>query len=102
MAETLALGYTYESTQRELSNEYHHGRVWMVFKNLSILVIWTKVNSVLKGLRQENDNCEGHLLTNYHISPFCQRQVHKFKSGTFYCMGISKCKAIARMKRLKQ
>ena len=34
MTETLAQGYTSESTQRELSNEYQHDRVKMVFKNL--------------------------------------------------------------------
>ena len=32
MAETLAHRYSSESTQRELSNEYQHNRVKMVFK----------------------------------------------------------------------
>ena len=32
MIETLANGYSYESTQRELSNEYRHDRVKMIFK----------------------------------------------------------------------
>ena len=50
MTETLANGYSYESTQRELSNEYPHDRVWMVFKNLCIGVLWTKVAVALKGL----------------------------------------------------
>ena len=50
MTETLAHGYSFESTQRELSNEYLHDRVQMVFKNLFILVRWTKLASALEGL----------------------------------------------------
>ena len=38
------MGYSSESTRRELTNEYQHDRVnKMVFKNLCILVLWTKV-----------------------------------------------------------
>ena len=47
MIETLANGYKWAN---ELSNEYQHDRVWMFFKNLCILVLWTKVASALKGL----------------------------------------------------
>ena len=50
MIETLAHGYSSESTQLELSNEYQCNRVLMVFKNLCILVLWTKVASALEGL----------------------------------------------------
>ena len=50
MTETLANGYSSESTQRELSDEYQHDRVVMIFKNLCILVLWTKVASALEGL----------------------------------------------------
>ena len=50
MTENMVNGYSSESTQRELSNEYQHDRVEMVFKNLSILVLWTKVASALEGL----------------------------------------------------
>ena len=50
MTETLAYGYSSERTQRELSNEYQNDRVWMVFKNLGVLVLWTKVASALEGL----------------------------------------------------
>ena len=52
MFETLAHGYSSEShgTQRELSDEYQHHSVKMVFKNLCILVFWTKVASSLEGL----------------------------------------------------
>ena len=50
MTETLAYGYSSKSTQRELTNEYQHDRVGMVFKNLCVLVLWTKVASALEGL----------------------------------------------------
>ena len=52
MTETLANGYSSESVQRELSNECQHERVWMVYKNLCILVLWTKVASALEGLKE--------------------------------------------------
>ena len=32
MTLTLANGYSSESTQRELSNEYQHDMVWMIFE----------------------------------------------------------------------
>ena len=51
MTETLAYGYSSESTQRELSHEYQHDRVKMVFEKLCILVLWIKVASALEGLR---------------------------------------------------
>ena len=50
MTETLANGYSFESAQRELSNEYQHDIVKMDFENLCILVLWTKVASALEGL----------------------------------------------------
>ena len=53
MTETLANGYSSESTQRELSNEYQHDRDKMVFKNLCVLMLWTKVASILKGLSKK-------------------------------------------------
>ena len=49
MTETLAYGYSSEYTQRELSNQYQDDRVSMFFKNLTFLVLWTKV-SALEGL----------------------------------------------------
>ena len=62
MTETLANGYSYESAQRELSNEYQHDRVQMFFKNLCILVLYTKVVSALEGLKlkliQNGNNVE--------------------------------------------
>ena len=50
MTETLANGYSSESTQRDLSNEYQHDRVCMVFKKLCVFVLWAKVASALEGL----------------------------------------------------
>ena len=50
MSETLANGYLYESTRRELSNEYEHDRVSMVFESICILVLWMNVVSALEGL----------------------------------------------------
>ena len=39
-----------KGTQWELSNEYQHDKVQRIFKNLCILVLWTKVASALEGL----------------------------------------------------
>ena len=52
MTETLANGYSYESTQRELSNEYQHARVEMVFKIFWVRVLRTKVSPILEGLKK--------------------------------------------------
>ena len=48
--ETLAHGYSSESTQWELSNEYQHDRVKLVIKNMCVLVLCIKVASALEGL----------------------------------------------------
>ena len=50
ITETLACGYSFESTPRGLSNEYQHDRVKMVYKNLCLLMHWKKVASALQGL----------------------------------------------------
>ena len=50
MTETLAYGYSYENTPCELSNEYQHDRVYMVFINLRILALRTKEALALEGL----------------------------------------------------
>ena len=50
MTETLANGYSSESTQRELSNEYQHDRVSMVFRHLGVLELWMIVALALEGL----------------------------------------------------
>ena len=52
MTETLANGYSSDSTQRDLSNEYQHDMVWMFFKNLCVLVLWMKVASAWEGLSE--------------------------------------------------
>ena len=51
MTETLANGYSSESTHQELSNEYQHDRILMIFKIICILMLWTKVASALEELR---------------------------------------------------
>ena len=50
MTETLASGYSSESTPPGLSNEYQQDRVWVVFKNLCVRVLWMIVVSALEGL----------------------------------------------------
>ena len=51
MTETLTHGFSSRSTQQELSNEYQHDRVKMVFKHLCVraTVLWMKVASALEG-----------------------------------------------------
>ena len=41
-------GYSYESAQRQLANENQHYRFSMIFKNLCILVLLTKVALALE------------------------------------------------------
>ena len=50
MTETLANGYSSESTHQELSNEYQDDMVSIIFKKICILMLWTKVASALEGL----------------------------------------------------
>ena len=60
MTETLAHGYSSESTQREQSNEYQNDMVMMVFKNLCMCELLMKVASALEGMRVEEsarDTC---------------------------------------------
>ena len=54
ITQTLANGYSSESTRQELSNEYQDDRVSMVFQESCILVLWTKVVSALEGLNMCN------------------------------------------------
>ena len=53
MTETLANWYSSESTQRELNTNM----VWMVFKNLCVLVLREKVASAVEGLSQIFHKC---------------------------------------------
>ena len=49
LSETLAHGYSSESSQWELSNEYQHDRAWMVFKNICVLMCFgRKLNSSVR------------------------------------------------------
>ena len=62
MTETMANGYSSDSTQRELSNEYQHDRVKMIFYN-SFFVHWMKVTSAAEwlfiiGLRSSKAECQ--------------------------------------------
>ena len=50
--ETLAHGYSSESSQRKQSDEYQHDRVEIVFKYLCILELWYKVSSALERVKQ--------------------------------------------------
>ena len=54
MTDTLTRGYSSDSTQQELSNEYQHCRVQMFFKNLCVLVFQTEVASALEGLNSQD------------------------------------------------
>ena len=54
ITETLANGYSSESTRRELSNEYQDNRISMVFQESCLLVLWMKVVSALEGLNHRS------------------------------------------------
>ena len=69
MTETLGYGYSSESTQRDLSNEYQHDRVWMIFKKPCVLVLWMKVASALERL----------------INPFMAKDLLNFTSVVRTC-----------------
>ena len=56
MTKTLAYEYSSESTQQELSNEYQHDRLKMVFTNVCVLVLWMKVASALEEVRDSLEN----------------------------------------------
>ena len=51
MTETLANGYSSESTQHEISNEYQHDKVKMVFKNCCVHALEETIASAFEGLR---------------------------------------------------
>ena len=51
MTETLGYGYSSESTHQELSNEYQHDKVKIIFNNFCIFVLCMKVASALEGLK---------------------------------------------------
>ena len=45
MTETMANGYSYDSTRLDLFNEYQHDRVKMIIKDFVFFVHWIKVTS---------------------------------------------------------
>ena len=49
ITKSLTNGYSFENTHRELSNDYQPSLD--VFKNICVLVLWTKVALALSGLR---------------------------------------------------
>ena len=59
--ETLANGYSSESTQWELSNEYQHDRLWIFFENRCIFVIWMNEALALKGLKGQTSTSSSYL-----------------------------------------
>ena len=79
MAETLANGYSSESTQLGLSNGYQHDRLQIIFKKFCVLVLWMKVASALEGLTLNL------IITNFVLK--CQRKefnvVRSCKLGLF-------------------
>ena len=85
MTETLANGYSSESTQRDLSNEYQHDRVWMVFKNICVLVLRTKKASALEGLKkslapQSETLLQSLRMKQLAVRVFCTFKVHIYES----------------------
>ena len=54
MTETMANWYSFESTQRELPNEYQNDRVKMIFIFFLFFVLSTKVTSVAEGLKMRH------------------------------------------------
>ena len=64
MTENVAYGYSTESAQRELSNEYQNDRVRMFSKNVCILVLWTNVASALVGV----EVCTYCRMANFSVS----------------------------------
>ena len=46
----MAHGYSAESTQQELSYEYQHDSVWMIFTLCLHFLHWTKITSASEGL----------------------------------------------------
>ena len=53
MTETMANGFSSDSTQRELSNEYQQDRVNMIFIIVHFFVHWMKVASASEGLKNK-------------------------------------------------
>ena len=88
MIETLANGYSSESTQWELSNEYQHDRVWKVFKNVCALVLWTKVASALEGNQRFGDILSVKYNTLQLNSDKTATRLYSLFDGLLYFMSL--------------
>ena len=90
MTETLSNGYSSESTPRELSNEYQNDRVWMIFKNLCVLVLWMKVASALEGLTHSCTLIPKNIFYEYEFTlKIKQKFGEKLKERDIYLIRIS-------------
>ena len=69
MIETLARGYSSKGTRRELSNECQYDRVSMVFINIHVPVIRTKVASAFEGLMFEETEVPGEMKFSFSAFP---------------------------------
>ena len=49
-------------TERELSDEYQHDMVQMIFRNLCVPMLWMKVASALEGFNQLEDELKSELM----------------------------------------
>ena len=87
LTETLTHGYSSKSTQQELSNKYQHDRVWMIFKNILVFVLCTKVASALEGLNTYTTTCSAipalfqeypMYLQSRQFQPFLQGYANEF------------------------
>ena len=88
MTETMEHGYSSESTRPELSNEYQHDRVQMIFTDLYILVLWTKVASALEGLRYEGDGGQSAFWSACPVACY----ICKHWGKGFFSSGVGLCK----------
>ena len=68
MTKILSHGYSSDSTQWEFSNEYQHDRVYIVFKNLYVIVLWMKVALALEGLKWDVWLHPCNIVAQYSVS----------------------------------
>ena len=88
MTQTLVNGYTFESTRRELSNEYQYDRVKMIFKNLCIRVLLTVLTSALEEFNSGGTSgtllmSEAHQATSLLLKTITISRVPEIKHHTF-------------------
>ena len=68
MTETLTNGYSYESTQWELSYEYPQELVVMTFVIICFFLHWRKVTSAAKGFSVTRKVCDPYICGVYTVS----------------------------------